>query len=158
MPLQYSQTVVTGSINTSSVVIAPRPLQWGQAPFPLKVKRLTLWLFRSAKTFLISSKKPRNVHTVERPVAVTALWSIITTWSSYCFAKTSLISDDFPLPATPVTTVIMPRGISTSTFLRLWMFAPRTSKNPFGSLTFSFTLISEESAFPVFVPLIKRFS
>ena len=41
------------------------------------------------------------------------------------------ISEDLPEPATPVTTVRMPRGMSTSTSLRLCCVAPRISSTPF---------------------------
>ena len=39
--------------------------------------------------------------------------------------STSLISEDLPLPETPVTQISFPRGISTSMFLRLFSLAPR---------------------------------
>ncbi len=98
-------------------------------------------LLALAKTFLISSKNPKNVQTVDLPVAVIALWSINTTWSEYCFANTSLIREVFPLPATPVTTVSTPKGISTLTFFRLWILAFWTFRKLFGILTLSFTFI-----------------
>ena len=37
-----------------------------------------------------------------------------------------MASDDFPDPDTPAIPTILFRGISTSMFLRLWTFAPRT--------------------------------
>ena len=122
--------------------MAPLPLQYGHAPLPLKVNKLSDTLFSFANTFLISSKNPKYVQTVERPVAVIALWSIKTTWFSYCFANTSLINDDLPLPATPVTTVNIPSGISISTFFKLWRFAPLTGKNSLGIRGLSFIPIS----------------
>ena len=35
-----------------------------------------------------------------------------------------MVSDDFPEPETPVTTISLLRGMDTSTFLRLWTLAP----------------------------------
>ena len=43
------------------------------------------------------------------------------------------MSEDLPEPATPVTTVRMPSGMSTSTFFRLCCVAPRISSAPFGA-------------------------
>src|SRR5262245_66588010 len=44
--------------------------------------------------------------------------------SAYTVSKAS---DDFPDPLTPVTTMSLSRGISTSTFFRLFSRAPRIS-------------------------------
>ena len=44
----------------------------------------------------------------------------------------SLTRELFPEPDTPVTQVITPRGISTSTFFRLFSLAPRTFSQPVG--------------------------
>ena len=43
--------------------------------------------------------------------------------------KVSKMSDDFPPPETPVTQVNVPRGILTSTFFKLLVFAPINSIN-----------------------------
>ena len=40
----------------------------------------------------------------------------------------SFISEDLPLPDTPVTHTIFPSGISTSMFLRLFSLAPRITR------------------------------
>ena len=61
-------------------------------------------------------------------VAVMGPWSIITTSCSYCLANTWVIRVLFPDPATPVTTVIIPSGISTSTHFKLCKLAPRTGR------------------------------
>ena len=52
-------------------MITPLPLQAGQAPPPLKVNKDASRPLSSASSFLISSKKPKKVAGVERPVAVT---------------------------------------------------------------------------------------
>jgi hypothetical protein len=41
----------------------------------------------------------------------------------------SLMSEDFPLPLTPLTPIKHPRGILMSTFLRLLPVAPNSSMN-----------------------------
>ena len=62
-------------MNTSSVTICPRPPQTGQPPLLLKENNDPFTLFSAAMTLRISSKKPRKVAGVERPVAVTGDWS-----------------------------------------------------------------------------------
>ena len=71
-------------------------------------------------------------------MAVMGPWSIITTLLSYCLANTREIRVLFPEPATPVTTVIIPRGMSTSTCFRLWRQASRTGRLPVGLRGVSF--------------------
>ena len=58
-------------------------------------------------------------------------WSTTTTSSKA--GTLPWMSEDLPEPATPVTTVRMPSGMSTSTFLRLCWVAPRISSAPFGA-------------------------
>src|SRR6187431_986531 len=96
------------------------------------------------------------VPTVERGFEPTVFWSIDTTgerpltkstsgflsWPTKRFANVDIdassrrwpsaytvsnASDDFPDPLTPVTTMSLSRGISTSTFFRLFSRAPRIS-------------------------------
>src|SRR5262245_58728980 len=56
-------------------------------------------------------------------------------------------SDDLPEPERPVNTTILLRGISTSTFLRLCVRAPRTIiLSPFWSFLGVFGDISQQSA------------
>ena len=43
--------------------------------------------------------------------------------------KVSFISVDLPLPDTPVTQMSFPKGNSTSTFFRLFPFAPLSHKD-----------------------------
>lgn len=70
LPSQASQTVTTGSINTSSVTITPLPPQTGHAPLLLKENSPASTWFAAAMVLRISSKTPKNVTGVERPVAV----------------------------------------------------------------------------------------
>ena len=119
-------------MNTSSVTSTPLPSQTGQAPFELKLNKPSSTLFSLANTFLISSKKPRTVAGIERFVAVTGLWSILITSFSYFCAKTREIKVLLPEPATPVTTVIIPTGKSTSICFRLFMQASLIGRVPFG--------------------------
>ena len=144
--------VVTGSIKTSSVVTVPRPLQTGQAPLLLKENRAAPTLFSFAIRFRISSKNPKKVAGVERPVAVTGDWSTKMTCSGYCPANTSRIRELFPEPATPVTAVSTRRGISTETCFRLCRLACLTGRNPLGFLGSALKGISISMAFPVNVP------
>ena len=51
--------------------MAPLPLHTGQAPLLLKENRAASTLFSAPMTLRISSKNPRKVAGVERPVAVT---------------------------------------------------------------------------------------
>jgi hypothetical protein len=62
-----------------------------------------------------------------------ACWSI-TTASGWRCKNTPLISELLPEPATPVTTVSTPGGMSTSTLRRLCRLARRIGRLPLGSL------------------------
>ena len=130
----------------------------GQAPSLLKENNPGFTLFIFAISFLISSKKPKNVAGVERPVAVIWDWSTRITLSSYSLAKTSLINELLPEPATPVTTVKTFNGILTDTFFKLWMFAFFIGKYSFGILGFFFISIFSFIAFPVKVLEINKSS
>ena len=144
--------MVTGSINTSSVTICPRPPQAGQAPLLLKENRPASVPVSAAISLLISSKKPRKVAGVERPVAVTGDWSTSTTRSAYCLANTSRMRELLPEPATPVTTVSTCSGMSTDTFFRLCSAAFRTGRKAFGCRGSALRGMISRMAFPVSVP------
>ena len=144
--------MVTGSMNTSSVTICPLPPQTGQPPLLLKEKREASTPFSAAITLRISSKKPRQVAGVERPVAVTGDWSTSTTRSEYCLANTSRMRELLPEPATPVTTVSTFSGMSTDTFFKLWTQAFRTGRKAFGIRGASFSGMTCFMASPVLVP------
>ena len=62
------------------------------------------------------------------PVIVLALFRLF----ARCLYKISLTRELFPEPDTPVTHVIIPNGISTSIFFRLFSLAPFTVRNPAG--------------------------
>ena len=66
-----------------------------------------------------------------------APWSTVTTSSRV--ETEPWMSELLPEPATPVMTQSTPRGMSTSTFCRLWLSAPRTSSTPEGLRTEAFT-------------------
>ena len=65
-------------------------------------------------------------------------------------------SELLPDPATPVTTVSTPSGMSTSTSRRLCVLAPRTSSTPVGVRTDSFSAARSSRCVPVSVPLARR--
>lgn len=58
-------------MKASSVTVAPRPPHAGHAPLLLKENSAASTPFSAAMMRRISSKKPRYVAGVERPVAVT---------------------------------------------------------------------------------------
>ena len=62
------------------------------------------------------------------------------------------ISELFPEPATPVTTTSTPVGTSTSTPVRLWVLAPRTSMTPVRSRTVPLRRARSSRCRPVNVP------
>lgn len=139
-------------MNTSSVTICPRPPQTGQAPLLLKENSDASAPVSAAITRRISSKKPRKVAGVERPVAVTGDWSTSTTRSAYCLANTSRMSELLPEPATPVTTVSTSSGMSADTFLRLCTQAFRTGRKAFGVRGAALSGVVCRRALPVRVP------
>ena len=60
--------------------------------------------------------------------------------TAFAFAQVDPYSHRQYLPDTPVTHVNLPRGMDTSTFLRLFSAAPQTVRKwPFPSLLFSGT-------------------
>src|SRR5690606_9173603 len=89
-----------------------------------------------------------------RAVPSTAAWPIVPTPSLP--ATEPWISELSPEPATPVTTTRRPSGTSTSTSLRLFVLAPRTSSAPRGSLTDGLSRARYSRCLPVSVPLARR--
>src|SRR5258706_15414717 len=103
-----------------------------------------------ANNVLISVKNPQYVAGLLRGVLPIGDWSISITLSMFsnplmllyswgaalelytCFERigyrVSLISVDFPLPLTPVTTINFPSGKSAFTLFRLFPFAPFSCK------------------------------
>ena len=100
----------------------------GQAPSEFELNRAGLTPFALAKALRIGSSRPVYVAGLLRREPLIAPWSITTTPSR--LATEPWMSDDLPEPATPVTTHSTPSGMSTSTFLRLWVDALRTSITP----------------------------
>src|SRR6185437_11388994 len=108
----------------------PSPWQFSQAPFELKLNSDGLTLLTLAKVFRISSRIPVYVAGFDRLLAPTGDWS--TTIASGCCGRNDWwISELFPDPATPVTTVSTPVGMSTRTFCRLLALASTIDSFPF---------------------------
>src|SRR6185312_13464654 len=108
--------------------MTPAPLQWGQAPSELALNNAGLTPLALANALRIGSRSPVYVAGLLRREPLMPAWSIVTTPSR--LDTEPWISELLPEPATPVTTASTPRGMSTSTFLRLLVLAPRISKAP----------------------------
>src|SRR5918992_5169334 len=113
--------------------MTPLPLHVGQAPSELAEKSAGLTPLAFANALRIGSRSPVYVAGLLRREPLIALWSIATTSSPP--ETDPWISELLPEPATPVTTVSTPSGMSTSTLRRLWLSAPRTSSAPDGVRT-----------------------
>src|ERR1044071_6279956 len=105
--------------------MTPAPLQLGQAPSELALNSAGLTPFSFAKALRMGSSRPVYVAGLLRREPRIAAWSIATTPSRP--ATDPWISELLPDPATPVTTVSIPSGTSTSTSWRLFVEAPRIS-------------------------------
>src|SRR6185503_12417972 len=104
--------------------ITPAPLQVGQAPSELALNNAGLTPLAFANALRIGSSRPVYVAGLLRREPRIAVWSIETTPSRPLTEPR--ISELLPDPATPVTTTSTPSGMSTSTFFRLCVRAPRT--------------------------------
>ncbi len=82
-----------------------------------------------------------------------ALWSIDTTPAPA--GMDPWMSELLPDPATPVTTTSTPSGMSTSTFCRLCVVAPRISSAPVGLRVFSLSVARSSRWWPVMVSLAR---
>jgi hypothetical protein len=99
-------------------------LQFSQAPFELKLKSPASTSLAAASSLRKSSITPVYVAGVERLEAPTADWSM--TMALECAGTNArCISELLPEPATPVTTVSTPLGMSTFTLCRLLKLAFR---------------------------------
>src|SRR4051812_3057183 len=127
-PSHSSHGDSTVAIGPSSVKITPAPLQVGQAPSELELKRAGLTPLALAKALRMGSSSPVYVAGLLLREPLIAPWSITITSSRP--ASEPWMSELLPDPATPVTTVIVPSGTSTSTSRRLFVEAPRTSITP----------------------------
>src|SRR5919201_5991223 len=113
--------------------MTPTPLQFGQAPSELALNSAGLTPLALANALRIGSSKPLYVAGLLRREPRIAVWSTVTTPSRP--ATEPCISELLPDPATPVTTTSTPSGMSTLTFFRLWVRAPRTFSTPDGVRT-----------------------
>src|SRR5215813_9500293 len=113
--------------------MTPAPLQLGQAPSELALNSAGFTPLAFANALRIGSSSPVYVAGLLRREPRIAVWSMDTTPSRP--DTEPWISELLPEPATPVTTTSTPSGMSTSTFLRLWVLAPRTFITPEGLRT-----------------------
>ena len=134
--------------------MTPTPLQVGQAPSELALNRAGLTPLAFAKALRIGSSRPVYVAGLLRREPRIAPWSMITTPSRP--ATEPWISELLPEPATPVSTQSTPSGMSTSTFCRLCVEAPRTSSAPEDERNESLILARSSRWRPVMVSLARR--
>ena len=112
--------MATGSANATSGKISPFPLHTGHAPLELKLNHCTLTPFSLANNLRISSITPVYVAGVERADVPIGFWSM-TMQSGYRSTNSCRIRLLLPEPATPVTAVRIPLGISTDTSFKLFL-------------------------------------
>src|SRR3954453_9847848 len=110
--------------------MTPAPLHVGQAPSELALNRAGFTPLALAKALRIGSSSPVYVAGLLRREHRIPVWSTVTTPSRA--SSEPWTSELLPEPATPVSTTRTPSGMSTSTFLRLCVFALRTSSTPDG--------------------------
>src|ERR687895_2985128 len=108
--------------------MTPAPLQLGQAPSELALKRAGFTPLALANALRIGSSSPVYVAGLLRREPRIGVWSTDTTPSRP--DTEPWISELLPEPATPVTTTSTPSGISTSTSCRLFVDAPRIDRVP----------------------------
>src|SRR5919106_5626464 len=113
--------------------MTPAPLQVGQAPSELALKRAGFTPLAFANALRIGSSSPVYVAGLLRREPRIGAWSIDTTPAPAGIDPCT--SELLPEPATPVTTTSTPSGTSTSTSWRLWVVAPRISSFPVGVRT-----------------------
>src|SRR4051812_40294118 len=117
--------------------MTPVPLQLGQAPSELALNNAGFTPLALANALRIGSSSPVYVAGLLRREPRIGLWSTDTTPSRP--DTEPRISELLPEPATPVTTTSTPSGMSTSTFFRLCVRAPRTFITPDGFRTDGFS-------------------
>src|SRR5918992_3356164 len=118
--------------------MTPAPLQVGQAPSELELKSAGLTPLAFANALRIGSSRPVYVAGLLRREPRIAPWSTATTPAPAGIDPCT--SELLPDPATPVTTTNTPSGMSTSTFFRLCVLAPRTFITPEGFRTDDFNV------------------
>src|SRR5262247_4358710 len=117
--------------------MTPAPLQLGQAPSELALNSAGFTPLAFANALRIGSRRPVYVAGLLRREPRIGVWSTDTTPSRP--VTEPWISELLPEPATPVTTTSTPSGMSTSTFFRLCVRAPRTCIMPDGLRTDDFS-------------------
>src|ERR671920_1100158 len=117
--------------------MTPAPLQLGHAPSEFALNSAGLTPLALAKALRIGSSSPVYVAGLLRRDPRIGVWSTDMTPSR--FDTDPWISELLPEPATPVTTTSTPNGMSTSTFCRLCVRAPRTFSTPDGFRTEGFS-------------------
>src|SRR5687768_1994904 len=118
--------------------MTPAPLQAGHAPSELALKSAGLTPLAFANAVRIESRSPVYVAGLLRRDPRMPDWSTVTT-PSRLLTEPSM-SELLPDPATPVMTTSTPSGISTFTFFRLLVRAPRTFITPVGLRTDAFSV------------------
>src|SRR5687768_6626002 len=98
--------------------MTPAPLQVGQAPSELALNSAGFTPLTFANALRIGSSSPVYVAGLLRREPLITLWSTDTTPSPAGIDPWT--SELLPEPATPVTTVSTPSGMSTSTWRRLF--------------------------------------
>src|SRR5580765_2195734 len=136
--------------------MTPAPLHVGQAPSELALNNAGFTPLAFANALRIGSSSPVYVAGLLRRDPRIGVWSTDTTPSRPDTEPS--ISELLPDPATPVITTSTPSGMSTSTFFRLCVRAPRTFITPDAFLTDDFTDARSEICLPVSVPLFRRSS
>src|SRR6187397_302048 len=134
--------------------MTPAPLQVGQAPSELALNSAGFTLLAFANAVRIGSSNPVYVAGLLRREPPIAPWSIDTT--PCCTDTEPWMSELFPDPATPVTTTSTPSGMSTFTFFRLCVRAPRTFISPDGVRVEGFKDARSSRCRPVRVPLARN--
>src|SRR5262247_4235875 len=117
--------------------MTPAPLQVGQAPSELALNRAGFTRLVFANALRIGSSRSVYVAGLLRREPRIAVWSTDTTPSRP--DTEPWMSELLPDPATPVTTTSTPSGMSTSTFFKLCVRAPRTFITPDGFRTDGFS-------------------
>ena len=133
--------------------MTPAPLQAGQAPSELALNSAGFTPLAFANALRIGSSSPVYVAGLLRREPPIVPWSIDTTPSRP--DTEPRISELLPDPARPVTTTSTPSGMSTSTFFRLCVQAPRTSSLPDGLRSDGFSDARSSRWRPVTVPLAR---
>src|SRR5687767_2628170 len=133
--------------------MTPAPLQVGQAPSELALNSAGFTPLAFANALRIGSSSPVYVAGLLRREPRIDPWSIDTTPAPAGIDPST--SELLPEPATPVTTTSTPSGMSTSTFCRLCVLAPRTSSTPLGVRTDGFREARSSKWRPVVVPLAR---